>query len=156
MTFAQRPSLVKVTGANLFERIMNLSRAAWDGNTNLQAAFDLILNTAKKHDLPPEQMPSRLIIVSDLEFDSACDVRTNFEAIQDKYLDAGYSAPALVFWNVNARPDNQPVSFDQKGVMLVSGCSPAIFKNVLSSKTTTPYDLMLEVLNAERYAKVVV
>jgi len=156
MTFSHNPELVKVTGNNLFERITNLSNASWGMNTNLQSAFDLILETAKKNKLSQDKMPSKLIIVSDMKFDAACGVQTNFEVIQNKYAEAGYEMPTIVFWNVNSSSGNHPVKFDQKGVILVSGCSPTIFKNVLSSKTTTPYELMLEVLNDERYNRVII
>ena len=158
MTFSSYPELVKVTGDNLFKRITNLSKAHWGMNTNLQSVFDLILQTAVDNNVPTEGMPNKLFIVTDMEWDAATftNRNTNFEVIQNKYANAGYKMPTLVFWNVNAHPGNQPVKFDQKGVMLVSGCSPTIFKNMLSSKTTTPYDLMLEVLNDERYNRVVI
>jgi len=152
MTFSKRPSLIKITGSNLFEKITNLSHAHWDMNTNLQAAFDLILETAIRSKLSPDAMPDKLVIVSDMQFDNACGTRTNFEIIKDKYESAGYEMPSIVFWNVNASTSHSPVEFDQKGVMLVSGCSPTIFRNVLSNTVCTPYDLMLEVLNSERYS----
>ncbi len=156
ITFSAHPELVKVQGRDLYQKIQNLNRAQWDMNTNLQAVFDLILDTAVRAKVPQKDMPSRLFIVSDMEFDSACRYKTNFEVIKAKYASAGYGMPTLVFWNVDAKSDQSPVRFDEKGVMLVSGCSPTIFKNVMLSKVTTPYEMMLEVLNQDRYARVTI
>ena len=80
--------------------------------------------------------------------------RTNFEAIEEKYKAAGYKRPVLVFWNVNASSDT-PVTKDEKGTFLVSGCSPSILKNAINTKAVTPMDLMLDVLNSERYSMIV-
>jgi hypothetical protein len=68
-----------------------------------------------------------------------------------RFANAGYVMPELVFWNVNAFAGNHPVKYDQTGTALVSGCSPSIFKNILGGKDMTPYGMMLEVLNSERY-----
>jgi len=154
MTFSNKPELIKVQGKNLFERISNLQRANWSMNTDLQAAFKKILSTAVTNKLAFELMPTKLIICSDMEFDN-CVNNTNYEAIEQKYVEAGYLMPTVVFWNVNARNSHSPVEFNKQGVMLVSGCSPTIFKNLMASKVTTPYDLMLEVLNDGRYARVI-
>ncbi|HLI45931.1 MAG TPA: DUF2828 family protein, partial [Geobacterales bacterium] len=67
----------------------------------------------------------------------------------------GYSLPEVVFWNVNAH-NNFPVKYNEAGVVLVSGCSPSIFENLLSGKNMTPYAMMLDILNSDRYASVVV
>lgn len=155
MTFSAKPDLVEIKGRNLFERISNLERADWDMSTNLVAAFERILQTAKKAQISQEQMPTQLVVVSDMEFDAASRYSTNFEHIKQLYAEAGYEMPTLVFWNVNARNSHSPVEFNQKGVKLVSGSSPSIFKALMSTKTLTPYDLMLEVLQQERYDRVV-
>jgi hypothetical protein len=63
--------------------------------------------------------------------------------------------PMLIFWNVDSRHNQSPVTVDDKGIMLVSGQSPSIFKSVMESKVLTPYDLMIEVLMNERYEKIV-
>jgi len=152
---SNKPDLVEIKGRNLFERISNLERADWDMNTNLVAAFECILQTAKKAQISQEQMPTQLVVISDMEFDAACRYSTNFEHIRQLYAEAGYEMPTLVFWNVNARNSHPPVEFNQKGVKLVSGSSPSIFKALMSTKTLTPYDLMLEVLQQERYDRVV-
>ena len=56
-------------------------------------------------------MPSRLIIISDMEFDSCTNDAdmTNFESAKAKFERAGYKLPSLVFWNVNSFNRQQPV-----------------------------------------------
>jgi hypothetical protein len=100
-------------------------------------------------------MPQKLIIVSDMQFDQACasNKRTNFEQIQKLYRKAGYEMPELVFWNVNAGA-NVPIQADDNGTCIVSGCSPAILKSVLSGKIVSPIDVMMESLYVERYAPI--
>jgi len=154
ITFSGRPELQDVMGNTLSQKVKNLENAHWQQNTNLQAVFDLILNTAKQNNVSQEDLPKTIYIVSDMEFDSATSSwgereQTNFEAIKQKYTDAGYEMPVLVFWNVDSRQKNVPVKQDENGVILVSGCSPSIFKMVMEK--TTPYKFMLKVLNSDRY-----
>jgi hypothetical protein len=42
------------------------------------------------------------------------------------------------------------------GVNLVSGCSPSIFESLMSDKTLGPIDLMLEVIDKERYQAITI
>ena len=153
MTFTSVPDLVKIEGSNIQERVRNVQNADWAGSTNLIAAFKTILDAAIKNHVPQEEMPSKLFIISDMQFDQACrdNSRTNFEKIDRMYQKAGYTRPTLVFWNVNARSDS-PVTKDDNGTFLVSGCSPSILKYALNTKAVTPMELMLEVLNSERYS----
>lgn len=152
ITFSANPALQKIRGKSLREKMHNLEQSQWDMNTDLQKVFDLVLKTAVANDTPEEEMPSTLYIISDMEFDSACDEHTNFEVIKAKYKKAGYTMPTLVFWNVNASGKNMPVQEDENGVALVSGFSPVIFKMVVSGKT--PEEVMLDTINSERYAPI--
>ena len=156
ITFSVKPELVKVVGSNLREKINNIARAKWYYTTDLQSVFDLVLKVAVDNNTKEEDMPSKIFIVSDMQFNQAApdNSKTNFEAIDEKYKAAGYKRPVLVFWNVNASSDS-PVRKDEKGTFLVSGCSPSILKNAMNTKALTPIDLMLEVLNSERYSKIV-
>jgi len=164
--FSGESELLQIRGRNLFEKVNNLSKAKWAMNTNLQAAFDRILNTAITRDVPPEEMPTRLFVISDMEFDQATSGSggygwsyhhyqnrsvTNFESIKRKYEQSGYTMPTLVFWNVSARQNQSPVTINDKGVWLVSGCSASTFKNLMKSKAPDAVELMLEVLNSDRY-----
>lgn len=162
ITFSEKPELQEISGTNLNQKIRNLENAHWDMNTNIQAVFDLLLNTAVKNSAPEDEMPKTIYIISDMEFDRAshsgnyyAEVKpdnTNFDEIKRKYSEVGYEMPNLVFWNVSSRQDNVPVEQNEKGVALVSGCSPTIFK--MAIKRTTPHEFMVEVLNSERYKKI--
>lgn len=158
ITFSTRPELQKVRGSTLYEKCMNLSNAYWNMNTDLIKVFELILKTALKHDIPEDEMIKKIYIISDMEFDSACNKnnKTNFQYIKEMYDRTKYKMPHLVFWNVDARQNQSPITVDDRGVFLVSGCSPSIFENLMKSKAIGPVDLMLEVLNKERYDRVVI
>jgi hypothetical protein len=126
----------------------------WGMNTNLHAAFNKILDVALKGKVPQEEMPKTLLIMSDMQFD-ACVKQDDsaIEMIRNKYEEAGYQMPNVVFWNLNAR-DNVPVKFNERGVALVSGFSPSILKAVLSGdmENLTPVGVMMKTLMVDRYA----
>lgn len=153
LTFSERPKLQSIVGSTIGKRIDNLSRAAWGMNTDLMAVFKTVLDAGVKNDVPAEEMPSKLIIVSDMQFDQCCrsNKRTNFEQIQKLYRKAGYEMPQLVFWNVNAIGGNVPIKAHDTGTCLVSGCSPSILKSVLTDSVLTPVDTMNETVYTERY-----
>lgn len=159
ITFSFKPNLVKLNGSNLSEKIRNINMNDWSMNTNLEATFDLILNAAIKNNMSDDELPTKLYIISDMEFDR-CATNHNdvslMQHIERKFKAHGYTMPGLVFWNVNSRNDQTPARVNDMGVQLISGCSPSIFKYAMSKEIVTPYDLMLEVLNSERYEKVVI
>lgn len=155
LTFSAQPELQTIVGSTIGKRIDNLSRATWQMNTDLMAVFKTVLSAAEKNNVRAEEMPQKLIIVSDMQFDSACrsNNRTNFEQIQKLYRKAGYEMPQLVFWNVNSY-GNVPVTSHDTGTALVSGCSPSILKSVLTGSVITPLDTMNDTVYSERYQEV--
>ena len=122
-------------------------------NTDLKKVFELILATAKKNNLPASELPSKIIVVSDMEFDDcALGVsKTNFAYAKEIFAEAGYDLPDVVFWNVCSRTTQQPVTVNDRGVALVSGCTPRLF-SMIASGTMNPLGFMLEVVESERYA----
>lgn len=156
MTFSNQCQLQRLVGNNLKEKAHNLASEGWCGSTNLQSAFDAILTAAVKNRVKEEDMPSVLYIVSDMEFNQACGCNqsTNFQVAKQKYAKAGYEFPKIVFWNVNARNDQFPITEDENGVCLVSGCSPSILKSVLSGKEFNPMAILDETIGQERYNRV--
>lgn len=155
ITFSENPRLVEIKGKDIVDKVNYCMRYNEVANTNLAKVFRLILNTAVKHKLPQSDLPSTLYIISDMEFDwCAKDASvTNFEYAKKLFADAGYSLPRVVFWNVDARNSQVPVTKNEQGVALVSGCSPQIF-SMVKSGNLNPYSFMLEVLLSERYARV--
>ena len=144
----------------LSERVDQLNNADWDGNTNLTAVFGLILSTATKHKLSDKDLPQMILILSDMEFDAATGGRTNYQQIQKEYKEAGYKMPALIFWNLSSRSnENQPVQMGESGTALISGYSPAVLKGLLQGqslelKQINPMSVMLATLETERYADI--
>ena len=152
LTFSEIPELVEVKGTSISNKIQNMRRANWDMTTNLEATFDLILNTAIKTDLPQEQMIRRLILVSDMQFNQSVrngNVRV-IDSCKKAFESAGYPFPEVIFWNV-AGHSTVPVTKNEQGVALVSGASPSTLKAILASKDLSPERLMLDVLLSERY-----
>lgn len=152
VTFSRHPVIHNVTGETLRKRLHDIAginnRAA--ENTDIQATFKCILDLAIASRAAPEDMPSSVVIISDMEFDSCAD-GTNLKGIQNQYAQAGYPLPMLIFWNVDAKTNQFPALANEKGVYLVSGASAETIGKVLQAKAKTPLELMLEVLHSERY-----
>lgn len=154
VTFNTTPTLNTIVGKTIYERYNNVRGANWGGSTNLAKSFDLILDHAKKNNVPENEMPELVIIPSDMQFDCADHNKPNFESIKKKFESAGYKMPRLVFWQMNGSHSNNQVREDEANVSLISGFSPSILKAVLSDseeETKTPYEVMLETLMNDRY-----
>lgn len=153
ITFSQHPRLVEIKGRDICEQVQYCRQFNEVANTNIQRVFELILNTAVKNRVPQEDMPAKLYIISDMEFDCcvADGSLANFEYAQKLFARHGYRLPETVFWNVASRNQQQPVRMNDAGVALVSGCSPRVF-SMLKAGILSPYAFMLDVLGSERYA----
>ncbi|MDH6674404.1 hypothetical protein M2277_005096 [Paenibacillus sp. LBL] len=157
ITFSQKPELVQVTGRTVSEKIMNIQRAKWGYNTNIEQVFCVILNTAIKNNVPKDQMIEKLYIISDMQFDVADGSVDDFlfEYLKSKYAAAGYELPKLVFWNVDAKTEAYPATIHNGDVQLVSGCSPSLFKSLMKDEFLSPTELMNEILMSERYEPII-
>lgn len=156
ITFSENPRLVEIKGKDIFEKVRYCHQFNEVANTNIQRVFELVLKAAVKNHVPQEEMPSKIFIISDMEFDYCtedCSL-TNFEYAQKLFSEHGYQLPDLVFWNVSSRNRQQPVKINDQGVALVSGCNPRIF-SMLKAGILSPYAFMLDVLGSERYAAIV-
>ena len=154
ITFSCTPQLIKITGENICEKVNFVSTFCEVANTDLEAVFDLLLTTAVKNKVPQKDMPERLYIISDMEFDRCCygaEDSTLFQKMKQRYTKYGYKLPNIIFWNVNSWQANCPVRYDQTGAALVSGASPSLFSMVLSDDIN-PLQLMLSVINTPRYS----
>ena len=151
LTFSGSPVFHVVKGMNISDRVRNLSKASWEMNTDLQKAFELVLNTGLSNNIPQADMPETILVISDMEFDACGGKRTNFGAIKNQYKNAGYKMPQLVFWNVNGRQGNNPVKFNAEDTCMISGYSPSILKTVLSGSSMSAVDIMNNTIMQEQY-----
>jgi hypothetical protein len=71
--------------------------------------------------------------------------------IEEKYNQAGYQIPGIIFWNVNGRTGNVPVKAYDKNTALISGFSPSILTSILSDGDFNPTQVMLDTIGKERY-----
>ena len=156
VTFSNNPQLQYLTGG-LKERLNKLRRSDWGMSTDLEAVFNLILNQAKTYNIPQDKMPTKIMILSDMQFNQATRSDLGSQSmIESMYEVAGYKKPDIIYWNLNASGDNFPVEFDKDGTALVSGFSPSILKPLLSGKNMTPESIMMETVNDERYSLITI
>jgi hypothetical protein len=155
ITFSCTPQLVELKGKDIVDKACYAASFNEVANTNLEAVFQLILNTAVKYKVPQAEMPSKIYIISDMEFDTCTENAnvSNFENAQLLFDRKGYTLPNIVFWNVQSRNEQVPVTIHDTGVALVSGASPKIF-DMVKSNDIDPMKLMLEIVNSERYEKI--
>ena len=155
VSFSSRPRLVSVEGVDFCDKVRRIYKANLCENTNIEATFDMLLNTAIQNNCTQDELPENIIILSDMEFDAARgwyrsdNINTLMENIRVKWANFGYRLPHLIYWNVQARQNSVPENIGCGLVSYVSGMSPSIFETILSGKTG--YDLMMEKLNSPRY-----
>lgn len=161
MTFESDPHFIEIKEASLFDTINAVKKVEWGNSTNLEKAFDKLLETCIKGGVSQEEMPKAILVVSDMQINaasSACEWDGHisfFKSMSKKYEKAGYKMPQLIFWNVNAKKATFHASKDDAGASLVSGFSVNVFKQVIKSIGSTPYELMMNVLESERYKDIV-
>ena len=189
ITFSREPRLQHIVGDTIIDKFRNCLTDDWQANTDLEAVFDLMLNTAIANHLAPEDMPTKLYIISDMQFDVArgqnsyywdrnrgSKPHTFMDTMKLKYANAGYTMPAIVYWNVRASNCGMfQTTFEGENCAMVSGYSPSLFKAVIEGtewveevvvdKTTgekktvvkqkiDPVEVMRKTLMNERYDRV--
>ena len=163
MTFSSDPKVVTLKGETLKQKVNFLKDVDWGGSTNLRKAFDLVLDIAIKNRIAPEEMVKSIIVISDMEIDAATsswgiknDSWSFYDDMKHKFKKHGYEIPNVVFWNVNSRNNVFHADSDRKGVQLCSGQSATTFKQLMKCIGMTPVEMMLKVINSERYSAVTV
>lgn len=154
ISFSSRPQLIETAGIDFVDKVQRIYSTNLCENTNIEAAFDMVLRTAINNNCTQADLPKSIIVVSDMEFDAQRGYYgsrngTLMENIERKWNQAGYKMPNLVYWCVQARQNNIPMTV-KDGISYVSGFSPVIFEQIMKGKTA--FDLMLDKLDSERYA----
>ena len=170
ITFESNPKFHHVQGDSLHSRVKDVMRMSWGGSTDLQKAMDLILQMAIDNNVPQSDMPDKLFIISDMQFNQADrNYATNHQTVVNKFTNAGYEVPLIVYWNVRANTVDFPALADTPGVALLAGYSPSLMKVVMDGcdldaeivqddpaappqkKEVNPEDIMKKAISDERY-----
>lgn len=154
MTFEDVPRMLQLTNSKgLKDTFDGIRGVSWGGSTNIQNAFTVLLNAAVQNEVPKDEMPTTIMIFSDMQFDcSNVDGRsvTAFDMVKAEYVKSGYELPKIVFWNLNASNKTIPVTKDETGTAMVSGYSPSLLKGILKGGMT-PEQIMLDTVMIDRY-----
>ena len=157
MNFSDSPVFIELNANTLLDNYRIAENAPVNySSTNLEAGFDLLLSVLVKGSIKPEEMPQAIIVVSDMQINhvegiGSSNNMTFYYEMKRRYNAAGFEMPQVVFWNVNADNATFLASKTDNGVSLVSGYSPNVFKQVMDNIGTTPLELLMAVLNSERY-----
>lgn len=132
------------------------------GSTDIYKALMTLLNHAKMFKCTKDQMPTALMIISDMQFDEGVKERENPwdndsksttapEVAFQEWNAAGYDTPKVIYWNT-AGYAGAPARFNTSNIAMLSGFSPASLKELL--KHFDPIKAMMAVL--EKYSDVIV
>ena len=156
LSFSNRPKFFDLSNCNsLREKIEYFFKHSEVADTDIEKTMDLILQTAISNGYKQDEMPSRVIILSDMQFNQAVyapsRINTIFESISRKYQMHGYKLPRIIFWNLSGEVDKtMPMQKNENGLVLCSGFSVQLLRMVMSDRMD-PYDVLLDTINSPRY-----
>ena len=120
------------TCENVVEKYQKLNEYSIVENTNIASVFKLLLDTAIENNIPKEEMPNCLLILSDMQFDNGATYDgTLINNLKSDYKYAGYEFPAIIYWNLEAT--NTGIADNQNAnATFVSGFNPKIMESILA------------------------
>lgn len=162
LSFTDEPHFIALRDGDSLADCVTLVQSTGVGySTNLEKAFDYVLNFSRQHNIKPSDMPRAIVVISDMEIDQYYPGHRNgskldfIETMREKFRLAGYECPSLVLWNVEAR--NDTFLSNSENVIFASGQSPSVFKNLCGAlEGKTAWDFMMEILNDKIYDRVMV
>ena len=157
MSFSGTSRIQMLKGETLAQKIASINMNDWANNTNLEAAFQHVLEIAIRNHVAQEDMPKSLIVISDMEIDYCGDKNwTFYEQMAKRFRRHRYRIPNIIFWNVESRHDVFHADRSRTGVQLVSGQSAAMFRQVMQWVDMNPVEAMEKTIGSERYAAITV
>lgn len=182
LTFDSSPTIHKIPEGDIYTKVMHLqnSGVSQGTSTDFQKAMDLVLTNIKRNRVRPGKEPENLIVVTDMNWDQACasDQRsyytgsvyrpvvktdgwqTHIQMIRESFKRAGedmwgtpFTPPRIVIWNVAAGANDFHATKDEEGVVMISGWSPSLFKDLMKGeiRKMTPLEMVRLIFEDERY-----
>ena len=171
ITFSAQPAFFEMTGKTLKERVDQVRRMPWGMNTNIQSVFELISKRCKEFNVPEDEMPQRLYIFSDMQFDNASTTSTsaggwgynyqstggltksltNHDEMVEKFRNRGFNPPGIVYWNLRGDTVDFPAGTGTGNVAMVSGFSQTLMDLFLVGEELVPMTILRRALDNPRY-----
>ena len=161
LTFESNPKWHNIPeNLNIVKKIEFLKNAPWGGSTNIGKALEMILDIALTNRISNDDMPKKMVIFSDMQFDMATDYndqfRTGFEFLENKFKKNGYDLPHIIFWNLRGDINGYNNKTNQKGTTMLSGFGPTSFKSFLNGEfniDNSPWQTLQNLLDSSRLNK---
>lgn len=162
LPFHENPTFHVLHNGSFYDKWYNIKHIPWSGSLNLEATFELILSNAKKYNITPKKMPKRLFVISDMDFNKATadsqltykNIKINYQKVQSKYAENGYTLPQIIFWNLSGDNTDIPISVTEHKTILISGFFPSIVSKILNGNDLSPFEIIRNTLDIERLKSV--
>lgn len=157
MTFSSEPRFVYLKGKTLQEKVSCIESIV--SSTDLEKALDEVLKLAVNNDIPVEDMPKALVVISDGEIDRFSQENGRWSFLSNMKMNfarRGYDLPKVVMWNVESRADRFIDTINNPDVQFISGSSPSAFKSLIRGQGFSAFELMIETLNDPMYNKITI
>lgn len=155
LTFSRDPHFITLEDdLSLARKIEKVIRTDVGYSTNLEGAFEEVLNTAIDYHVSPEEMPKALVVISDMEIDAYATDSSRLDFLSEmtkRFNQAGYNMPIVVFWNVAARGNTFHARNNNPYARFVSGSSASTFKTVLECWQLSAREVVEKTLNDPQY-----
>ena len=151
VTFSTKPTLVELPNETLYDCFKILRDVPYGLSTDFVKCNKRIIKYGKKNDIKDEDMPKKLFVFTDMQFDEASckddKMETIYNHIVTLYKESGYTPPKFIFWNLNSDTQNTfPVDVSVDNTAMVSGFSEQLLKIFMKYDEFNPQTIVDEVL----------
>jgi hypothetical protein len=177
ITFSENPELVDLIterkdtdeDPSLLEAFKAISDTNYGFNTDFVKCCECIINYGREKHIPDSDMPKKLFVFTDMQFDAAvsrpyeytyspddvkecANMETIYQTIVKMFKENSYTPPKFIFWNLNSdHQETFPVNCNTEGTAMVSGFSEQLLKIFMTYDEFKPELIVNEVL--EPYMK---
>ena len=168
ITFSADPELVSLIPDELYKEytdkgiepslytcFKSLIDVDYGFNTDFVKSCDMIIKYGKDNNIKDEDMPNKLFIFTDMQFDEATTdnnnenngIETLYKTIVKMFKAADYTAPKFIFWNLNSsHKQSFPVNCKTEGTAMISGFSEQLLKIFMTYDEFKPELIVDEIL----------
>lgn len=169
ITFSDTPELVSLIPDDLYKEytekdiepslytcFKSLVDVEFGYNTNFVKSCEMIIKYGKERNIADADMPKKLFVFTDMQFDEATvdvvgkeqnGIEVLYKTIVKMFKAADYTAPKFVFWNLNScHTQSFPVNCKTEGTAMISGFSEQLLKIFMTYDEFKPELIVEEIL----------